>query len=92
MSENVQSAMHEILKSVQASIVDLRAEMRTELTELHAEVRDGHAELKELARKQRREIAGMMVCLARARRVSVSGTCGSQVPDTQSFASCRSGK
>jgi hypothetical protein len=48
MSENVQTAMFEILKSIQASIVELRT---------------GQAELQELTRKQRRDTAGMLVLM-----------------------------
>ena len=48
MSDNVQTAMFEILKSVQASIGDLK---------------QGQAELKEIATKQRRDFAGILVLM-----------------------------
>jgi len=51
--------MFEVLKSVQASIADLRAEMEDTRTEM----RTGHAELKDLARKQRRDMAGILVLM-----------------------------
>ena len=52
MSDNVQSAMFEILKSVQASIGELRSDVGV--------LQQGQAELKEIARKQRRDMAGIL--------------------------------
>jgi len=51
--------MFEVLKSVQASIVELRAD----IDGVRAEMRAGHAELKELAHKQRRDMAGILVIM-----------------------------
>jgi uncharacterized small protein (DUF1192 family) len=55
MSDNFQSAMLEILKSVQTSIVELRADIAGLRTEI--------ADIKELARKQRRDTAGILVMM-----------------------------
>jgi predicted nucleic acid-binding Zn-ribbon protein len=58
MSDNVQSAMLEILKSIQASIA--------RLDERVANLEQGQAELKNIARKQRRDIAGVLVLVKSA--------------------------
>jgi hypothetical protein len=58
MSDNVQSAMLEILKSVQASI--------SELQRGQAEIRSELSEVKDIVRKQRRDIAGILVLVKSA--------------------------
>jgi exonuclease VII small subunit len=76
MSETVQSAMFEVLKSVQSSIARLeqtvtRIDQRgiehdrrlTELERGQEGLERGQTELKELARKQRRDVAGIIVMM-----------------------------
>lgn len=69
MSDNVQSAMFEILKAVQASTARLeqsvgRLDQRViELDRRVAELESGQTELKDLARRQRRDVAGIMVMM-----------------------------
>ena len=62
MSDNVQTAMFEILKSVQTNIGDLKSQVDG-LNSRFANLEQGQAELKELARKQRRDVAGIMVMM-----------------------------
>jgi hypothetical protein len=57
MSENVQTAMFEILKAIQASIVDLRAEV----VELRTTQDRRMESIEEVMRKQRRDMAGILV-------------------------------
>jgi len=52
MTENVETAMFEILKRIQEDIASLRKEMR-----------EGFERSDELARKQRRDNAGMLVMM-----------------------------
>jgi hypothetical protein len=57
MSENVQTAMFEILKKIQADLVSFRTEVSERFT--HVEARfEG---LDDLVRKQRRDTAGLLV-------------------------------
>jgi uncharacterized protein YceH (UPF0502 family) len=70
VSENVQTAMFEILRSVQASVGDMRSQM--------AELRGEVAELKDLARKQRRDVAGILVMMK-----SVAGDFDERVSDLE---------
>ena len=57
MSENVQTAMFEILKKIQADLGSFRTEVNERFT--HVEARfEG---LDELVRKQRRDTAGLLV-------------------------------
>ena len=62
MSDNVQTAMFEILKSVQTNIGDLKSQVDG-LNSRFANLEQGQVELKELARKQRRDVAGIMVMM-----------------------------
>ena len=62
MSETVQTAMFEILKSVQASIGELQSQMGGLLSRV-ANLAQGQAELKDLARKQRRDVAGFLAMM-----------------------------
>ena len=57
MTENVQSAMFEILKKLQADIAFFRAEVNTRFEQM--EQRFGP--LEDLIRKQRRDTAGLLV-------------------------------
>ena len=57
MSENVQTAMFEILKKIQADI----ASFRTDVNERFARVEARFEGLDELVRKQRRDTAGLLV-------------------------------
>jgi hypothetical protein len=59
MSDNVQSAMFEILKSIRADIAELRAEVRADFASLRADV----AGLRETANRQRRDIAALLVMM-----------------------------
>ena len=52
MADNVQNATHEIMKSIQASIAELRADM----TQLLEKIEDG-------IRKERRNSAGTLVMM-----------------------------
>ena len=57
MSENVQTAMYEIMKKIQADVASFRAEVNERFA--HVEARfEG---LDELVRKQRRDTAGLLV-------------------------------
>lgn len=57
MSENVQTAMYEIMKKIQADVASFRAEVNERFA--HVEVRfEG---LDALVRKQRRDTAGLLV-------------------------------
>ncbi len=57
MSENVQTAMYEILKKIQADITSFR----TDVNERFARVEARFEGLDELVRKQRRDTAGLLV-------------------------------
>ena len=57
MSENVQTAMFEILKKIQADIASFRADVN----ERFGRVEAGFEGLDELVRKQRRDTAGLLV-------------------------------
>lgn len=57
MSENVQSAMYEILKTIQTDI----ASFRTDVNERFARVEARFESLDDLVRKQRRDTAGLLV-------------------------------
>ncbi len=57
MSENVQSAMFEILKKIQADLASFRAEVNTRFE--HMEQR--FDAMGDLVRKQRRDTAGLLV-------------------------------
>lgn len=57
MSENVQTAMFEILKKIQADI----ASFRTDVNERFTRVEVRFEGLDELVRKQRRDTAGLLV-------------------------------
>lgn len=59
MSDIVQTAMFEILKSIQASIVELRAE----IAELRTTQDRRMESIEEVMRKQRRDTAGMLVMM-----------------------------
>jgi phage shock protein A len=91
MTENVQSAMYEILKSVQGSIARLEqsvGKVDQRVIELDrriegldgrvAELESGQAELKDLARKQRRDVAGILVMMK-----SVAGDFDERVSDLE---------
>lgn len=62
MSDNVQSAMFEILKSVQTSIARLERSV-TELERGQVELQRGQVELKDFILKQRRDVAGILVMM-----------------------------
>ena len=70
MSVNVETALFEILKAVQESIAGLDHRM--------AGLERGQAELKEMARKQRRDLAGLLVMMK-----SVSGDFDERVSDLE---------
>jgi len=57
MGENVQTAMFEILKAIQADISSFRAEVKERF--VRVETRFGG--MDELVRKQRRDTAGLLV-------------------------------
>lgn len=57
MSANVQTAMFEILKSIQADISSFRAEVNARFEK----VENRFVGLEELIRKQRRDTAGLLV-------------------------------
>lgn len=57
MSENVQAAMYEILKTIQADL----ASFRTDVNERFARVEARFESLDDLVRKQRRDTAGLLV-------------------------------
>ena len=57
MSENVQSAMFEILKKIQADLSSFRAEVNTRFENLEQRFDT----MGDLVRKQRRDTAGLLV-------------------------------
>ena len=57
MSENVQTAMFEILKKIQADIASFRTDVNERFTRVEARFEG----LDELVRKQRRDTAGLLV-------------------------------
>lgn len=57
MSENVQTAMFEILKKVQADIATFRTDVNERFTRVEARFEG----LENLVRKQRRDTAGLLV-------------------------------
>lgn len=57
MSENVQTAMFEVLKKIQAEIASFRADVN----ERFGRVEERFEGLDELVRKQRRDTAGLLV-------------------------------
>ena len=70
MSENVQTAMFEILKKFQADIASFRTDVNERFTRVEARFEG----LDELVRKQRRDTAGLLV-MAKA----VTGSFAEQV-------------
>ena len=69
MSDNVESVTHEILRSVQASIAALRAEMRT----FREETRVGFEDVKSAIAKERRNSAGALVMMRATAGTSMRG-------------------
>lgn len=57
MSENVQTAMYEILKKLQADIASFRTDVNERFTRVEARFEG----LDDLVRKQRRDTAGLLV-------------------------------
>jgi phage-related minor tail protein len=57
MSENVQTAMYEILKKIQADIASFRTDVNERFTRVEARFEG----LEDLVRKQRRDTAGLLV-------------------------------
>lgn len=57
MSENVQTAMYEILKKIQADIASFRTDVNERFTRVEARFEG----LDDLVRKQRRDTAGLLV-------------------------------
>lgn len=57
MSENVQTAMYEILKKIQADLASFRADVNERFVRVDARFEG----LEDLVRKQRRDTAGLLV-------------------------------
>lgn len=66
MAEKVQDATHEILKRIQDSIAQSGAETRAEIAELRSELDTQFEQLAVEARKDRRNINGLMTLLQAA--------------------------
>ena len=63
MSDNVQTAMFEILKSVQSSIGELRSEIADTRTGLIAKIQALEAKVDDASRRQRRDMAALLVMM-----------------------------
>jgi hypothetical protein len=68
MADNVQDATHEILKGIQASIVELRASTEASIGELRRDIGRQFESFAQEARADRRRINGLMAIVQ-----SVSG-------------------
>lgn len=74
MVENVQDATVEVLRNIQASIAELRTKTEGSIAELRVEMNQRFSDLAIDARKDRRNINGLMALLQAASGDSTSGS------------------